>query len=304
MPGKITVKDDGPYVCEGVTSLRGADGSDLPVKDGMALCRCGRSATKPFCDGTHNRVGVRQPVSDKVDPQGKDVARPYEGAGVTVFWNDRVCTHAQVCVRRSAAFDPDARPWIVPDRDSLDRVRAAVRGCPSGALRDRRRRRGAAPPDRSGPRRDRGGEGRLALDHRTRGRRGRRRGRGRNDRAADLVPLRALGEQAFLRRIALGPRLGGPATNTDGGSSRPSSRPGDRSSRWAGRRAGARRGRAQAPGRLLTWPEPDRGGSCAGRGAGLYPPRHSGAPASTPGAHRDDARPLGPFFVFRTAYPP
>lgn len=63
----ITPKVDGPLVIEGPVRVLGADGRELPVprkKDGslaqvVVLCRCGGSANKPFCDGTHKRNGFR-----------------------------------------------------------------------------------------------------------------------------------------------------------------------------------------------------------------------------------------------------
>ena len=51
---KITVKDSGPYVVSGPITL--VDGAGDPVVvsgEVIALCRCGDSANKPFCDGSH-----------------------------------------------------------------------------------------------------------------------------------------------------------------------------------------------------------------------------------------------------------
>jgi 3-phenylpropionate/trans-cinnamate dioxygenase ferredoxin subunit len=56
---KITVRNNGPYLVTGLTELRDADGNAYPVKETMALCRCGGSTTKPFCDGTHSRAGFQ-----------------------------------------------------------------------------------------------------------------------------------------------------------------------------------------------------------------------------------------------------
>lgn len=58
----ITCRANGPYRIEGDFKLLAADGSEIPVPPGklpgvVSLCRCGHSATKPFCDGTHKRVG-------------------------------------------------------------------------------------------------------------------------------------------------------------------------------------------------------------------------------------------------------
>jgi uncharacterized Fe-S cluster protein YjdI/CDGSH-type Zn-finger protein len=54
----ITATTDGPYELRGPVSVCAADGTVLREVGRVAyLCRCGHSATKPFCDGTHNRVG-------------------------------------------------------------------------------------------------------------------------------------------------------------------------------------------------------------------------------------------------------
>jgi len=51
----IKVRENGPYLVTGPVTLVDADGNvyDLPEREGLALCRCGRSAAKPFCDRSH-----------------------------------------------------------------------------------------------------------------------------------------------------------------------------------------------------------------------------------------------------------
>jgi 3-phenylpropionate/trans-cinnamate dioxygenase ferredoxin subunit len=55
----ITVRKDGPYLVSGAVELRDADGNVYPAKETVALCRCGASTKKPFCDGTHSKVGFQ-----------------------------------------------------------------------------------------------------------------------------------------------------------------------------------------------------------------------------------------------------
>ena len=55
----ITVRKNGPYVVSGAVELRHADGNVYPVKETVALCRCGGSTKKPFCDSTHSKVGFQ-----------------------------------------------------------------------------------------------------------------------------------------------------------------------------------------------------------------------------------------------------
>lgn len=59
---KITVRRNGPYrveAAEGTIELVDADGNqyDLTGKPAFSLCRCGGSVNKPFCDGTHSKIG-------------------------------------------------------------------------------------------------------------------------------------------------------------------------------------------------------------------------------------------------------
>lgn len=56
---EIKASENGPYVVQGPITLIDADGNryDLTDRKSVALCRCGGSTTKPFCDGTHSRTG-------------------------------------------------------------------------------------------------------------------------------------------------------------------------------------------------------------------------------------------------------
>jgi CDGSH-type Zn-finger protein len=57
---EIKVRDNGPYKITGPVTLVDADGNEFELPDDgkpLALCRCGGSTTKPFCDGTHSKIG-------------------------------------------------------------------------------------------------------------------------------------------------------------------------------------------------------------------------------------------------------
>lgn len=55
---EIRVTKNGPYLVSGSIELVDPDGNAHPTdKDMVALCRCGASQNKPFCDGTHSRIG-------------------------------------------------------------------------------------------------------------------------------------------------------------------------------------------------------------------------------------------------------
>ncbi|MDJ0826321.1 MAG: CDGSH iron-sulfur domain-containing protein [Rhodobacter sp.] len=135
MPDKpvIEERENGPLVVKGVTRMVGPDGAEVEVKPVMALCRCGGSQTKPFCDGSHNSNGFQ---SRGGEPAGKDKVYSFKGTAMTVLYNPLVCSHAAECVAMSPkGFDPDRRPWIDPDADDAAAFEAVVRACPSGALR-------------------------------------------------------------------------------------------------------------------------------------------------------------------------
>lgn len=61
---KITCRPNGPYrveAPEGSIELLNPDGTpiDLTGKTAFSLCRCGASVNKPFCDGTHSKIGFQ-----------------------------------------------------------------------------------------------------------------------------------------------------------------------------------------------------------------------------------------------------
>jgi CDGSH-type Zn-finger protein len=58
----IKIRDNGPYVVEGEFRLVEGNGQEVPIKK-AALCRCGGSTTKPFCDGTHSKIGFQGAIA-------------------------------------------------------------------------------------------------------------------------------------------------------------------------------------------------------------------------------------------------
>jgi len=58
----ITPYRDGPLIVRGDFRLVDQDGNEIdPGRDTIALCRCGKSGIKPFCDGSHKRAGFSAP---------------------------------------------------------------------------------------------------------------------------------------------------------------------------------------------------------------------------------------------------
>lgn len=130
----ITEAKDGPLIVKRATRMVYQDGSEVAVKPVMALCRCGKSANKPFCDGTHSEAGFQD--RDDTAPEGPDRVFAYEGSEVTVTFNPRLCVHAAECGRiAQSVFNPAQKPWVQPDAGAPADIEAVVAACPSGALK-------------------------------------------------------------------------------------------------------------------------------------------------------------------------
>ncbi len=129
---RIEEREDAFLLAKHITSMKGRDGQDIETKAVMALCRCGHSKNKPFCDNSHKEVGFK---SRGGEPAGRDRLIAYEGAEVTVTFNPRICSHATECARLAGhIFDETERPWVQPDNGTRAEVEAVVSACPSGAL--------------------------------------------------------------------------------------------------------------------------------------------------------------------------
>jgi len=64
-----------------------------------------------------------------------DVLKQYEGPGITVHWEPKLCIHVSNCIRAlPGVFKPDARPWVNVEAASADEIAAAIESCPTGAL--------------------------------------------------------------------------------------------------------------------------------------------------------------------------
>ncbi len=128
----IECRPNGPFVVKGLDRLTNAKGERLATRPVTALCRCGGSANKPYCDGTHANNGF----SDSRLSDGKNNRRRnFVGRGITIHDNRAICAHAGYCTDGLASvFSSERRPWIDPDGATVDAIVAAVARCPSGAL--------------------------------------------------------------------------------------------------------------------------------------------------------------------------
>jgi CDGSH-type Zn-finger protein len=55
----IEVRPNGPYIINGPIEVRHTNGDVVPTQTRTVLCRCGASTKKPFCDGTHSKIGFQ-----------------------------------------------------------------------------------------------------------------------------------------------------------------------------------------------------------------------------------------------------
>ncbi|MCH7477787.1 MAG: CDGSH iron-sulfur domain-containing protein [SAR324 cluster bacterium] len=130
----IKIAKNGPYLVSGPVTVQREGQVTLETKRTTALCRCGQSAKKPYCDGTHSKVGFDgAETADRGDLRDKRVA--YEGAELTIFDDRTICSHAAVCTDNlPSVWKLGEEPWIDPNGGETARIIAIVERCPSGAL--------------------------------------------------------------------------------------------------------------------------------------------------------------------------
>ncbi len=136
----ISCKPNGPLIVTGPATLKNSKGEEIPTKRVIALCRCGGSQNKPFCDGTHSRNGFSgENAGEKTGEKAGESQSPgrdeYGGTALTVLDARGVCAHVGACTDGlSAVFLLGKEPWIDADGAEAEAVIEAVRNCPSGAL--------------------------------------------------------------------------------------------------------------------------------------------------------------------------
>jgi CDGSH-type Zn-finger protein len=140
----VTISKDGPYIVSGDAPLTeeiigtNAEGESIKWQRGRAydapakyaLCRCGRSAKAPFCDGTHARVGFDGTETAPRKPYTAQ-ARIFDGPDLSLFDARHLCADARFC-------DPNGKVWNQVERTDDPSVRAMflsqVHNCPAGRL--------------------------------------------------------------------------------------------------------------------------------------------------------------------------
>jgi CDGSH-type Zn-finger protein len=141
----IRALPNGPYLVTGDFSLvwkqpaqteRGEPiawrtGPEVGHSTPAALCRCGGSANKPFCDGTHARKGFE--ATDAADQVVRaERAKEYAGEGLVVHDDRTICTHAGFC--GTAATNVWKMVAATGDTNVRSQLIGMIERCPSGAL--------------------------------------------------------------------------------------------------------------------------------------------------------------------------
>ncbi len=133
----ITCLPNGPYLLKGdaaTVSLSRPDAAveAVDVSGGVALCRCGGSKNKPFCDGSHRDNGFSD---QRLADGSQDRRDSYRGSRITIHDNRGICAHAGYCTDHLAAvFRMGEEPWIDADGAAIEAIVDVVENCPSGAL--------------------------------------------------------------------------------------------------------------------------------------------------------------------------
>lgn len=141
---KVEVSRNGPYLVSGGVPLArqtiGTDreggshdwqeGEAFAAQDSYALCRCGHSGNKPFCDGTHKKIGFDGTEVASREPY-RVQAQVMDGPALALTDVESLCAFARFC-------DPNGQVWNQVGHSDEARVRTLfirqVNDCPSGRL--------------------------------------------------------------------------------------------------------------------------------------------------------------------------
>ena len=128
----IKAAENGPYLVSGLPRLSNSKGVALEIKETTVLCRCGHSANKPYCDGTHKAKGFS---SENLADPGHDRCDQYAGKRIVIHDNRSICAHVGKCTDGlPSVWRMGQEPWIDPDGADFEAIINVIGQCPSGAL--------------------------------------------------------------------------------------------------------------------------------------------------------------------------
>jgi CDGSH-type Zn-finger protein len=141
---RIVVSKDGPYLVSGNIPLSvqvitpnkegfswdWKQGKTFDTKPDYELCRCGRSKTKPFCDGTHNKIRFDGKLTATRTPFARQ-AETFDGPTLMLSDAENLCAFARFC-------DPAGKIWSLihetHNKEARDLVIREANHCPAGRL--------------------------------------------------------------------------------------------------------------------------------------------------------------------------
>ena len=140
---KIVVLENGPYEVSGSVPLAiqviteddgnswdWTEGKAFPLQPTYKLCRCGKSKHKPFCDGTHTRIGFDGDETASRVPIARQ-SEEYDGPTLHLSDAENLCAFARFC-------DPGGKIWSLIERTDNPKARELVireaMHCPAGRL--------------------------------------------------------------------------------------------------------------------------------------------------------------------------
>jgi CDGSH-type Zn-finger protein len=141
---KIVIQKDGPYTVTGSVPLavqvimpneegqswQWQEGKSFPEKPKYALCRCGQSKNKPYCDATHKTIGFDGTETASRKPVARQ-SETIDGPALKLEDDEELCAFARFC-------DPGGKIWSLIERTDEPEVRTlAIREathCPAGRL--------------------------------------------------------------------------------------------------------------------------------------------------------------------------
>ncbi len=155
-PVKVVVTKDGPYLVSGDVplakqvigtneageSVAWHEGERYPSSNTYALCRCGASKNKPYCDGTHSKIGFDgTEIADR--HRYVEQAESFEGPDMVLTDVTSLCAYARFCDRNGSVWrlieqsdDPQVRRMLIEQTEH----------CPSGRLIAWKQAAGAPAP--------------------------------------------------------------------------------------------------------------------------------------------------------------
>src|SRR4030066_2448428 len=130
---RITVSKNGPYLVSGGvpvlrqtlvadsegTALEWRDEAKFPLQEKCGLCRCGHSQNKPYCDGTHAKIGFVGTETADNEPY-LDKRKVLDGSAITLDDVEELCASARFCHRAGGIWN------IIKDSDNPQMKQTAI----------------------------------------------------------------------------------------------------------------------------------------------------------------------------------